>query len=206
MEDMERQKFERELKKAFDQAEVSPSENLWTNIELDLIKAEGEKMKRRLVFYKLMAAASITFALCVVGLGAYYVQHQNSFATTNEIALNSKNGNTVVTELKPVTPLEDQLYNSNNKQVNESTVGAQGGTNQSHVDEPRSSTSAQNELYASASSDTRNESFNVKESANVAKNQAIISAIRKSNLKRSNSVNGTDANQPTADENNELVE
>lgn len=69
---MERQKFEDEWKDAFSKAEVTPSDNLWTNIELDLMKAEGEKMKRRLVFYKLMAAASIAFAMCVAGIGVYY--------------------------------------------------------------------------------------------------------------------------------------
>jgi hypothetical protein len=78
MKDMERQGFEDAWKDAFGKAEVSPPENIWTNIELDLEKAEGEKMKRRLLFYKLTAAASITFALCVAGVGAYYVKSINN--------------------------------------------------------------------------------------------------------------------------------
>lgn len=71
MNDMERRKFEDSFKDAFHEAEVAPSENVWTNIELDLEKAEGGKMKRRLLFYKLLAAASVAFAMGVAGVGYY---------------------------------------------------------------------------------------------------------------------------------------
>jgi hypothetical protein len=71
MNDMERRKFEDSLQEAFKGAEASPSENVWTNIELDLEKAEGGKMKRRLLFFKMLAAASIVFAMCIVGIGYY---------------------------------------------------------------------------------------------------------------------------------------
>lgn len=82
---MERQKFEDEWKDAFSEAEVTPSDNLWTNIELDLMKAEGEKMKRRLVFYKLMAAASIAFAMCVAGIGVYF-NNKNLSGNGNQLS------------------------------------------------------------------------------------------------------------------------
>lgn len=75
MNDMEEsRKFENAFKNAFDEAGVDPSENVWTNIELDLARAEGGEMKRRLLFYKLLAAASVTFAMCVAGVGYYIVQ------------------------------------------------------------------------------------------------------------------------------------
>src|SRR6186713_2305903 len=86
MKDMERQEFERDLRDAFRDAEVSPSDRLWTNIELDLEKAEGGQMKKRLFYYKLMAAASISFAICVAGAGAYFYSQQaemNALALTN---------------------------------------------------------------------------------------------------------------------------
>ena len=87
MNDMESRKFEDAFKDAFDKAEVSPSDNAWTNIELDLEKAEGDKMKRRILFYKLLAAASIAFAMCVAGVGYYIVKdkhdlHYGGVATT----------------------------------------------------------------------------------------------------------------------------
>lgn len=68
---MERRKFEDSFKEAFQQAEVNPSENVWTNIELDLEKAEGDKMKRRLIFFKMLAAASVIFAMTVAGIGYF---------------------------------------------------------------------------------------------------------------------------------------
>ncbi len=77
MKDMERRKFEDSFKEAFKDAEANPSENVWTNIELDLEKAEGDKMKRRLVFFKMLAAASIVFAMSVAGIGYYVFQRSD---------------------------------------------------------------------------------------------------------------------------------
>jgi hypothetical protein len=71
---MERQNFEDNLKKAFEEAEVSPTDNVWTNIELDLAKAESVVMKRRLAFYKMLAAASVVFALSAVGMNLYFLK------------------------------------------------------------------------------------------------------------------------------------
>jgi hypothetical protein len=79
MNDMESRKFEDAFQDAFKEAEVSPSENVWTNIELDLEKAEGDKMKRRIFFYKLLAAASIAFAMSVAGVGYYILKDQQRF-------------------------------------------------------------------------------------------------------------------------------
>lgn len=68
---MERQNFEESLKKTFDKAEVTPSEGVWKDIELDLERLEQGDMKKRITFYKFLAAASVIFALAVVGTGAY---------------------------------------------------------------------------------------------------------------------------------------
>lgn len=87
MTDMERRNFEDSFKNAFDGAEATPSENVWTNIELELEKAEGGKIRRRLLFYKLLAAASVAFAMCVAGIG-YYVVNNNHSARTGVIATN----------------------------------------------------------------------------------------------------------------------
>ena len=54
---MERRKFEDSFKQAFDEAEVNTSDNVWTGIELELEKAEGEKTKAQ------------TFVLQIAGRG-----------------------------------------------------------------------------------------------------------------------------------------
>lgn len=68
---MERQKFEESLKKTFDQARFTPSDKVWTNIELDLERLERGKMKKRLTFFKFLAAASVIFALGIAAAGVY---------------------------------------------------------------------------------------------------------------------------------------
>jgi hypothetical protein len=77
MNDMERRKFEDSFQEAFKDAEATPSENVWTNIELDLEKADGDKMKRRLFFFKMLAAASIVFAMSFAGIGYYVFQRSD---------------------------------------------------------------------------------------------------------------------------------
>ncbi|HEU5148321.1 MAG TPA: hypothetical protein VFT90_16460, partial [Chryseosolibacter sp.] len=66
---MEREKFEGSWKDAFENAEVAPSEKVWATIELDLEKAKAEKLKRRLFFYQMLAAASVVFAMAIGGIG-----------------------------------------------------------------------------------------------------------------------------------------
>jgi hypothetical protein len=84
MNDMERRKFEDSFKDAFQDAQMEPTDGVWTNIELDLEKASGGEMKRRLLFYKLLAAASITFAMCVAGVGYFtYNDTPDAIASTN---------------------------------------------------------------------------------------------------------------------------
>ncbi len=97
MKDMERESFENEWKNAFKQAEISPSDNLWTSIELDLERAEGEKMKRKLLHYKLMVAASVTFALCFAGIGFYYFRSGQDYAQ-RELAINATVNNELSSE------------------------------------------------------------------------------------------------------------
>src|SRR5687767_2348039 len=76
MKNMEREKFEQSFKDAFEKAEVSPSDNVWTNIELDLEKAKGTQLKKRLMFYQTLAAASVIFAMAIGGM-SLFVNEQN---------------------------------------------------------------------------------------------------------------------------------
>jgi hypothetical protein len=78
MQDMEKQKFEDKWKDAFQDAEVSPSDSVWTNIELGLGKDEASVMRRKLTFYKMLAAACVMFALCAGAAGLYLLQTKST--------------------------------------------------------------------------------------------------------------------------------
>lgn len=64
----ERQRFEENWKNAFEDAEVTPSDQLWGKLELDLLGDESKEMKKRVVFYQRLAAALV---LVSASLGMY---------------------------------------------------------------------------------------------------------------------------------------
>lgn len=71
---MERRTFEDSLKDVFKDAEATPSDKVWTNVELELEKQTGSSIRRRLAFYQMLAAAAVTLALLSSGV-AYYIIH-----------------------------------------------------------------------------------------------------------------------------------
>lgn len=72
MKNSENRKFEESWRNAFRYAEADPSDSVWTNIDLQLSRAESGSMKRRVIFYQRLAAASIVFAIALSGLGIWY--------------------------------------------------------------------------------------------------------------------------------------
>jgi hypothetical protein len=94
MENMERQKFDDAWQDALTGAEQSPSENVWNAIDSKLTVAEGGTMKRRVIFYQRLAAASILFAVVFGSLTAYYVTENSNQSSRNQLA----NGESVVNQ------------------------------------------------------------------------------------------------------------
>jgi len=101
MKNTERQKFDDAWRDAFQQAEQTPSAEVWSALDHHLTQTEGGIMKRRVIFYQRLAAAAILFALAFGALTAYYASEQtdniaeevaSSQKTENHIANNeSKN-------------------------------------------------------------------------------------------------------------------
>jgi len=63
-----RSAFEEQWKDAFEGAEVTPSADLWKNIDNQLTMQENGKYRKGFIFYRAVAAACI---ICLLGLGYY---------------------------------------------------------------------------------------------------------------------------------------
>jgi len=78
-------KFEQSWKEVFEGTELSPTDSVWANINRDLTAAEGETMKKRIVLYQRIAAASVLFALLIGSFGVYRWREDNSQVAQNKI-------------------------------------------------------------------------------------------------------------------------
>jgi hypothetical protein len=63
--------FEQEWREAFEGAEMPPSAHLWKGIEAELANNESGYYRKRLLFFKLMAAASVALAMVLSGMWIY---------------------------------------------------------------------------------------------------------------------------------------
>jgi len=85
MKNSENRKFEESWRNAFADAESDPSDTVWTNVDLQLSRAESGSMKRRVLFYQRLAAASVVFALALSGLGIWYSTRNKTELLTNSL-------------------------------------------------------------------------------------------------------------------------
>jgi hypothetical protein len=133
---MEKQKFEHQWRDAFQGSEISPSENVWTNIELDLEKDESTGIKRKLVFYKMLAAASVIFAMAVGATGIYFF-NGNGSANLQQIASVQKNSQNAPEQLSAEassgTSLESSVITEAQATDDQSTDRTSDDTQQSSV-------------------------------------------------------------------------
>jgi hypothetical protein len=86
MKNTERQKFDDAWRDAFQQAEQTPSAEVWSALDHHLTQAEGGIMKRRVIFYQRLAAAAILFALAFGALTTYYASEQTDYVATEVVS------------------------------------------------------------------------------------------------------------------------
>ncbi len=91
MEMQDRSSFENEWEKAFAEAESTPPETIWNKLELDLANSASGMYKRKLTFFKMLAAASIFLAFSIGGIAVYQEyfhlhDHSNPIAESTESA------------------------------------------------------------------------------------------------------------------------
>src|SRR6478736_4876500 len=82
-------KFEQSWKEVFEGAEFTPANSVWLNINRDLGAAEGETMKKRIVLYQRIAAASVLFALLIGSFGIYRWNESKDQVAQNKVLENT---------------------------------------------------------------------------------------------------------------------
>src|SRR5690349_1013079 len=108
-------KFEQSWREAFEGAEFAPADSVWININRDLAAAEGETMKKRIVLYQRIAAASVLFALLIGAFGIYRWNESDDQLAQNKSLENSlppvNNGKNIVDkkDLQASSTLTDKV-------------------------------------------------------------------------------------------------
>ncbi|MEK6780650.1 MAG: hypothetical protein AABY93_03035 [Bacteroidota bacterium] len=128
MKDLSRQKFEENWKSVFDGAEVDPSGSVWSNLELDLVSMESNSMKKKVVFYKWLAAASVFLMVFFAGAFYYVMQmdDKQSATITNSANEGSSESGSVPKETDQHTSSISGNETSSNGSVENTKNGEEG--------------------------------------------------------------------------------
>jgi hypothetical protein len=141
MKDLGNKKFEESWKDAFADAEATPHESVWTNIDLQLSRAESGDMKRRVVFYQRLAAASVVFALALGSAGIWYWSgdetQQIASVKTNDLNEGVEKQNAVsdkIAEHDQIASVENEKVNFLKDEVKNELADSQGKNSLTSVD------------------------------------------------------------------------
>jgi hypothetical protein len=132
MENWDDQHFKSEWKQALEGAEVTPSEQVWTNIDARMMAAENASMKKRVVFYQRLAAASVGVMFLISGYAFFAMNDDEKNLAENAVTqqatvnpqLTSDPTTTPTTNSEIVENVEKEVTQENvvDSQINKPTV------------------------------------------------------------------------------------
>lgn len=94
---VEAKSFENQWNAAFDGAEMTPSEHVWISIDGALANQEAGIFKKRVLFFKWVAAASVTIALATVSI--LFIQNNQTDLVVLEASNGIENSGLITNEL-----------------------------------------------------------------------------------------------------------
>ena len=85
--------FEEEWAEAFSDAELAPADHVWSKVEASVASNQSDKIKKSLLFFKFLAAASVAFALSVGGAGWYFWANPEQYGQSGQNLANHLGAN-----------------------------------------------------------------------------------------------------------------
>lgn len=92
MKDINREEFsdfEKAWQQAFEQEEMPVGPDVWNNVDGHLANKDADKYKRKIIFYKWVAAASVVFAISLSVFNYYYNASQVNLADAEKPLINN---------------------------------------------------------------------------------------------------------------------
>ncbi len=126
-----RAEFEDKFRQVFEGAENPPPEGVWDKIDAALSKGEAARLRKRAAWYKLLAAASVAFAL---GVGIFSVNHMLSVDQPESLASQQKgqSQNTISEDqVQSAKNIPDEISNDENTGIESAKV--QGELNDRNI-------------------------------------------------------------------------
>lgn len=144
----EKTDFENLWENAFSEAEMAPSDHVWDRIDASLSKEEAGKYRKRVFMYKLLAAASVAFALGIgaLSLNQYFRHESPAGLITDKSAISD------LPENNFSNSSSDDAAPAGQNPVNESKANvSEGNIPNATIQEPTSDLPAQHTIVASNS-------------------------------------------------------
>ena len=123
--------FEEAWQRAFEQAEMPVEPDVWNNIDGHLANKDADKYKRKIVFYKWVAAASIVFAISLSYVNYHYNASQANLAVTDNTIIQNNEAST--NALNPAEIFANKGESIENDKINNSNIQPNGLANQRDI-------------------------------------------------------------------------